>query len=201
MPKTTKAVRTRTMAISSTETEPQKLNVVQTVKASYASKLTLPNRIKQAPGSLRAHRMHAKGLLLKLEPAWAASATAKGKELTEIIEEIKTGYPVQRFEALKDSLGVSEQYLASVCGISLASLHRRKKSGSLTPDESEKVHRFEKLVKTAVEVLEDKDAVIVWFNTPQIVLGGKKPIDFADTIPGSEEVERVLRRMEQGIIL
>jgi putative toxin-antitoxin system antitoxin component (TIGR02293 family) len=71
----------------------------------------------------------------------------------------------------------------------------------LTSDESEKIYRLEKLYETALDVLENKDNVKTWFNTSQIVFEGKTPLEYADTLPGSEEVERVLRRMEHGIVL
>ena len=117
------------------------------------------------------------------------------------ILDIKKGYSFDRVDELKNSLGLSNELLAVLTGISLTSMHRRKTSGRLTQDESEKIYRLEKLYHLGLEVLEDGSEVISWFNTPQIVLGGKKPIDYADTAPGCEEIERVLRRMEHGTFL
>ena len=117
------------------------------------------------------------------------------------ILDIKKGYSFDRVEELKGALGLSNDQLALLTGISLTSMHRRKTSGRLTPDESEKIYRLEKLYRIALDVLEDGSEVISWFNAPQIVLGGKKPIDYADTAPGCEEIERVLRRMEHGTFL
>jgi len=59
----------------------------------------------------------------------------------------------------------------------------------------------EKLYAAALEVLEKKEIVRAWFNAPQIVFEGKTPLEYADTLPGSEEVERVLKRMEHGVLL
>jgi putative toxin-antitoxin system antitoxin component (TIGR02293 family) len=118
------------------------------------------------------------------------------------INEIKKGYSIDKFEQLKEDLGVNKEKLARIASISLATMHRRKVSlGRLTSDESEKIYRLENLYETALDVLEDKDNVKAWFNTSHVVFEGKTPLEYADTLPGSEEVERVLRRMEHGVIL
>jgi hypothetical protein len=55
------------------------------------------------------------------------------------------------------------------------------------------------LEKLALEVLESKDLVKKWFRTELAFLGGKTPLEYAKTPKGAKEIERVLRRMEQGI--
>jgi|GEM_PF-1518471 putative toxin-antitoxin system antitoxin component, TIGR02293 family len=123
-------------------------------------------------------------------------------EVHSRIQEIKKGYSIDKFERLKEDLGVNQEKLAKIASISLATIYRRKISfGRLTSDESEKIYRLEKLYKTALEVLENKDNVKAWFNAAHMVFEGKTPLDYADTLPGSEEVERVLRRIEHGIVL
>jgi putative toxin-antitoxin system antitoxin component (TIGR02293 family) len=122
--------------------------------------------------------------------------------IASVIRRIKRGYPINKFERLKDEFGVTGEKLADIASISLATLYRRKvKTKHLTPEESEKIYRLERLYATALEVLEKKQSVQVWFNTPHAVFEGKTPLEYADTLPGSEEVERVLRRMEHGVLL
>jgi putative toxin-antitoxin system antitoxin component (TIGR02293 family) len=148
-------------------------------------------------GIVRARRSGKGGAALEKKPSQVVSTEIHG----EIIE-IKKGYSIDKFEQLKDDLGVSKETLAKIASISLATMHRRKiSSGRLTSDESEKIYRLKKLWEIAVDVLENRDTVKAWFSTPQIVFEGKTPLEYADTLPGSEEVERVLRRMEHGIIL
>jgi|WetSurMetagenome_2_1015567.scaffolds.fasta_scaffold685567_1 putative toxin-antitoxin system antitoxin component (TIGR02293 family) len=123
-------------------------------------------------------------------------------EIATVIRQIKRGYPIDKFERLKEEFGVNREKLAGIASISLATLHRRKVSAKhLTPEESEKIYLLERLYATALEVLEKKEVVRAWFNSPQIVFEGKTPLEYADTLPGSEEVERVLRRMEHGVLL
>jgi putative toxin-antitoxin system antitoxin component (TIGR02293 family) len=136
-------------------------------------------------------------------PTWKlTSLPISSIEIHSRINNIKKGYPIDKFEQLKEALGVNKEKLAKIASISLATMHRRKVSlRRLTSDESEKIYRLEKLYETALDVLENKDNVKTWFNTSQIVFEGKTPLEYADTLPGSEEVERVLRRMEHGIVL
>jgi putative toxin-antitoxin system antitoxin component (TIGR02293 family) len=123
-------------------------------------------------------------------------------EIQSKISDIKRGYTIDNFEKLKEALGVNKEKLAKIANISLATMHRRKVLlGRLTPDESEKIYRLRKLYETALDVLENKDNVKAWFNTSQVVFEGRTPLEYSDTMPGSEEVERVLRRMEHGIVL
>jgi putative toxin-antitoxin system antitoxin component (TIGR02293 family) len=123
-------------------------------------------------------------------------------EIGTLIRQIKRGYPIDKFERLKEEFGATAEKLAGIASISLATLHRRKVAAKhLTPEESEKVYRLEKLYATAVEVLDKKESARVWFNTPLAVFEGKTPLEYADTLPGAEEVERVLRRMEHGVVL
>jgi putative toxin-antitoxin system antitoxin component (TIGR02293 family) len=123
-------------------------------------------------------------------------------EIHSQISEIKKGYSIDKFEQLKEDLGINQEMLAKIASISLATMYRRKiSSGRLTSDESEKIYRLKKLYETALEVLETKNNVKTWFSTSQIVFENKTPLEYADTLPGSEEVERVLRRIEHGIVL
>jgi putative toxin-antitoxin system antitoxin component (TIGR02293 family) len=93
--------------------------------------------------------------------------TAGSPEVSSLINQIKRGFPIDTFEHLKEEFGVNREKLADVASISLATLHRRKVSmRRLTPDESEKIYRLEKLYKTAVEVLVNKNSVRAWFSTP-----------------------------------
>jgi putative toxin-antitoxin system antitoxin component (TIGR02293 family) len=135
------------------------------------------------------------------EPAHGLSRPSS-PEVSSVIHQIKKGFTIDKFERLKEEFGVNREKLADVASISLATLHRRKVSmRRLSPDESEKIYRLEKLYNTAVEVLGDKTSVRSWFGTPHVVFEGKTPLEYADTLPGAEEVERVLRRIEHGVVL
>jgi putative toxin-antitoxin system antitoxin component (TIGR02293 family) len=39
-----------------------------------------------------------------------------------------------------------------------------------------------------------------WFSAKLIVLGGRTPLEFAQTEPGAREVEAIIERIEDGVV-
>jgi putative toxin-antitoxin system antitoxin component (TIGR02293 family) len=116
-----------------------------------------------------------------------------------MIEHVQGGLRFQELEALRDSLEVPMERLASKLGISKATLHRRKAQGRLGPAESERVVRFARLMGKAAKVLGGIEAARQWLNSPQFGLGGAVPLDYAGTEIGAREVENLLGRIEYGV--
>lgn len=117
----------------------------------------------------------------------------------KIIEQIQGGLVVQELEALRDSLDVPMEKLASKLGISNATLHRRKAQGRLGPAESDRVLRLARLVGKAANVLGGIEAARQWLKSPQFGLGSAVPLDYAETEIGAREVENLLGRIEYGV--
>ena len=61
--------------------------------------------------------------------------------------------------------------------------------------------KLEKLYLKAVEVFESDQNAHIWFNTPQKIFKNRTPLDYASTLEGAQEVERVLERIEHGVYL
>jgi len=47
--------------------------------------------------------------------------------------------------------------------------------------------------------LEDAEITRQWLKMPAKALGGKTPLEYADTEPGTQEVEDLLVRIEYGV--
>lgn len=122
-------------------------------------------------------------------------------QTSKAISQIKSGLPVKVFFALKDQINISAEELAQVVGIAPRTLLRRKRQGKLQKEESERVVRVQRLFEKAIEVFEDRAAAQSWFNSPQLALGGKGPLDYADTELGAREVENLLSRIEHGVFV
>jgi putative toxin-antitoxin system antitoxin component (TIGR02293 family) len=73
--------------------------------------------------------------------------------------------------------------------------------GRLQKEESERVVRLQRLFDKALDVFEDRAAAQSWFNSPQLALGRKTPLDYADTELGAREVENLLSRIEHGVFV
>jgi len=50
-----------------------------------------------------------------------------------------------------------------------------------------------------LDVLEDAELARQWFKMPAKALGGKTPLQYADTEPGVQEVEDLLGRIVYGV--
>lgn len=116
-----------------------------------------------------------------------------------LISRLKEGLPVGELEELRRSLDVPMERLASLLGISKATLHRRKAAGRLDQSESDRVVRFARLMGRAAEVLESEANARQWLNSPQVGLGGAAPLEYAETEAGAREVEDLLGRIEHGV--
>ncbi len=118
----------------------------------------------------------------------------------KLVDMLQQGLPVSELEELQDSLDIPMEQLLTVLGISKSTLHRRRKTAQrLDTPESDRVLRFARLLRRAVEVMESHEAARQWLKTPQIGLGGSVPLDYAQTEVGAREVEDLLGRIEYSV--
>lgn len=117
----------------------------------------------------------------------------------DLIVALKKGFPISELEHLRRTLDLPMDRLAPLLGLSRATLHRRKITGRLSAEESDRVVRFARLAGLAYEVLESRDNAILWLSSPQFGLGGAIPLEYASTEIGAREVEDLLNRMEFGV--
>ena len=120
-------------------------------------------------------------------------------EPAALIAAVKAGLDVRVFVDLARRLGVSEARLAEIAGIASTTLTRRKRAGTLSPAESERVLRLAALLERAAHVFEDEAGAADWLRAPNLALGGDTPLALADTELGAREVEDLLGRLEHGV--
>ena len=132
-----------------------------------------------------------------------ATATLKRRQpiasIHEQIGRIHAGLSFRAVQNLQKALDVPMDKLASVLGMSRATLHRRKIQGKIDKDESEKLVRYQRLLKKAEDVFGGGDSAREWLTSPQAGLGNAVPLDFAKTEIGAREVENLLGRIEYGV--
>jgi putative toxin-antitoxin system antitoxin component (TIGR02293 family) len=116
-----------------------------------------------------------------------------------LIAALHQGLPFAELESLRELLDLPMDRLAGHLGISRATLHRRKVSGSLDTAESDRVVRFARLLGLAVSTLESLEAARAWLGSPQVGLDGESPLVYAETEVGAREVEDLLGRIEFGV--
>lgn len=130
-----------------------------------------------------------------------AAARVKSAPRTDLIDQVRQGLPFRMLEALARDLGMTSNRLAEAfLGISRATLTRRRKRGQLTPEESDKVLRFSRLLQQATDLMEgDAAAGRRWLGAPLPVLGSESPLEYARTEIGAHELEQLIGRLEHGV--
>ena len=124
---------------------------------------------------------------------------AKAKHPHELIRRIQKGLPFSDLRVLQDSIDMPFEQLAAKLSISRSTLQRRKVAGRLSPDESDKVMRFSRLLEHATDVFGDVNKARAWLKFPQHGLGGAVPLDYAETEVGAREVDNLLGRIDYSV--
>ena len=136
-----------------------------------------------------------------MKSATLEKKTLNGKAMhpTELIHRIQKGLRFSELETLQSSIDLPFEQLAAKLSISRSTLQRRKSAGRLSPDESDKVVRFSRLLRQATDLFGDIEKARAWLKNPQYGLGGAVPLDYARTEAGAREVENLLGRMKYGV--
>src|SRR5213594_4790682 len=126
-------------------------------------------------------------------------AAGKAVHPTELIHRIQKGLRFSELKSLQDSIDLPFEQLAAKLSISRSTLQRRKAAGRLSPDESDKVIRYSRLLHQAADFFGDIEKARAWLKHPQYGLGGAVPLDYARTETGAREVENLLGQMKYGV--
>lgn len=129
-----------------------------------------------------------------------AVIAAEPATATEWVARIRSGLPAASALAFKQALGLNNEQLASVLGVSVRTVARLDPAKShLDAVSGDRLVRSARLYAIAVEVLEDSQAAAQWLKSPQRGLGGAVPLELAQADVGSRAVEALLGRMEHGV--
>ena len=117
-----------------------------------------------------------------------------------VMEQIRRGFAYSAFERFQRNTELPYRVLAEAAEIPERTLARRKESGRLGPDESDRLARLARVVARAIELFEgDVEGARGWLTSPVTALGGQTPLEFASVDAGAIEVEHLIGRLEHGI--
>jgi putative toxin-antitoxin system antitoxin component (TIGR02293 family) len=123
--------------------------------------------------------------------------TADGFELRARVEE---GLPYSALERFQRNVALPMAEIAELIQIPARTLTRRRESGRLQTDESDRLVRASRIFGEALELFDgDLAAAKAWLSTPQPALGGATPLAMARTGVGAREVEHLIGRLEHGV--
>ena len=117
-----------------------------------------------------------------------------------VLKMVRSGLPFSMFDELVGAVGGSQRELAAVIGIPATTLARRKRSGMLTPSESDRLVRIARLEAMAVAMMRgDAGAAGQWLRTPHDLLDRETPLERASTETGARDVELLVGRLRHGV--
>jgi putative toxin-antitoxin system antitoxin component (TIGR02293 family) len=118
----------------------------------------------------------------------------------KVIEQIQAGLAMAEFEALRWLLDLTGEELAEKLAISRSTLIRRRKTGRLDREESDRLVRFARLFARAAAVFGGEVGAREWLKSPASGLNFRVPLAYAETEAGAREVEALLGRIDYGVL-
>ena len=124
---------------------------------------------------------------------------ASGKN-SDIQQNIRTGFPIHVFDVLKEQLGLPQETILDIIGISKPTLDCRRKNKRFNAIESDRLYRIAAIYQLVLKLFNgDNDGAKGWFTRPVIALGNETPFSQLDTQAGAEKVRDLIGRLEHGV--
>jgi|SRR5579885_945555 len=120
----------------------------------------------------------------------------------DLIRQVGRGFSFDSMRALESRSGIPLSEIASLIGLPPRTFARRKASGRLTSDESEKLLRISSVFEQALDLFEgDRTRALNWLTTPKRALQNETPLQYSKTELGAREVESLIGRLEHGVFV
>jgi putative toxin-antitoxin system antitoxin component (TIGR02293 family) len=114
---------------------------------------------------------------------------------------VERGLPFRAIQRLASVSGLTFEQIKRAARLSAATFARRRQSGVLLPEESERVLRLSRLFERAVDLFQnDRDGARQWLTMSIPALADRSPLDLARTEVGAREVEDLIGRIQHGVI-
>ena len=124
----------------------------------------------------------------------------KASDAFELRERVEEGLPYSALERFQRNVSLPMAEITELVQIPPRTLTRRKASGRLHTDESDRLVRASRVVGRALDLFEgDLAAAKAWLSSPQHALAGATPLAMARTGVGAREVESLVGRLEHGV--
>jgi putative toxin-antitoxin system antitoxin component (TIGR02293 family) len=129
------------------------------------------------------------------------SVGVRYKSQLEAAKIVGSGLPFRAVGRFAKSSGMTLEQIKQAARISEGSFARRKESGRLSREESERLLRLSRLFEKAASLFDgDQDGARQWLETSIPALGDQRPLDLAQSEPGAREVEDLIGRIGHGVI-
>jgi putative toxin-antitoxin system antitoxin component (TIGR02293 family) len=122
-------------------------------------------------------------------------ATAPGRD---VIRLVRRGLPVGTVQFVLDSGRLTLAELDRIV-LPRKTLAHRRKLGSLTPEQSDRLVRVARVLAQAEETFGSQQKAGLWLRRATTALAGDSPLSLLDTDEGARTVETLLGRIGHGI--
>jgi len=113
---------------------------------------------------------------------------------------VAEGVPVTNVMEFGRKAGFTAEELARILQIPPRTYARRVAGKArLKAPEGERAVRLMRLYEKARRIFGTDENTRGWFHGRIVALGGKTPLEFAQTEPGAREVENIIGRIEDGV--
>ncbi len=116
----------------------------------------------------------------------------------DLVQLVRRGLPVEAVDRLMATFGVTGEELDRVV-IPRKTLYHRRKIGTLSTEQSERVLRVARVLTIATETFGSAGKAMQWVRRRTRPLGGEAPLTLLDTEEGAHLVENLLGRIAHGI--
>ena len=128
------------------------------------------------------------------------SLALKTASVSETIRLLDRGLPYKALLQFQKSSGLSIATISRLLRIPQRTLMRRRATGRLDPNESERLLRIAGVFDDAIRLFAgDVDGARHWLNTPSKELDNQPPLEFAKSEIGAREVHDFIGRLEHGV--
>lgn len=118
----------------------------------------------------------------------------------DLIDAVQHGLSFRALETFSSETGFPPASVASMIQIPERTFARRKSTGRLSPDESERLLRISTIFEKAVALFEGNvGEAVEWLTRPKKALGDKAPLAYSRSELGAREVENLIGRLEHGV--
>lgn len=121
--------------------------------------------------------------------------------IADLIDAINRGFQYSAVTRFGEAYRVPRLEIASAMGISPSTLDRRRNAGRISARESDRLVRLARLYAMAEDVVGDRMLAADWMQTPARGLNGNQPTAYACTEAGARQVEILLGRVANGIVV
>ena len=115
-----------------------------------------------------------------------------------LVRLVRRGLPVGTVEFVLDSGRLTLAELDRIV-LPRKTLANRRKLGTLTPEQSDRLIRVARVLAEAEEAFGSRQKASVWLRRPTDIFGGESPLQVLDTDEGARKVETLLGRIGHGI--